>query len=297
MTAPNPAFRRNPEITQNDFNYLQQLLLERAGILLDHGKEYLAEARLTALADELGHGSIAELLDKAHAEGEFGALQRRVIEAMTVTETSFFRDLHPFQALRTIMLPELIRRRGPDAPIHIWCAAAASGQEIYSVALILNEHFPELARSRRVRLLATDISEAMLSRARAGSYSQIEVNRGLPAPLLVKYFAKRDTEWQIDEKLRTPIEFRQMNLAAPWPHLPPMDIVLMRNVMIYFDVETKRTVLGRVAKVLRPDGYLILGGGETTLHLDDTLKPETLGRVISYRLPQGPGVPTPRAAA
>ena len=269
-------------MTVNDFTYLQQLLLERAGILLESGKEYLAEARLAALAENEGLASIRELLDCAQSEGDSGYFQRKVIEAMTITETSFFRDFHPFEALRRHVIPEILAARAPERTLRVWCAAAASGQEPFSLAMLLREHFPQLA-AWKVSILATDISEAMLARARAGAYSQIEINRGLPAPLLVKYFRKQENEWHLHEEVRRTVEFRRVNLNGPWPMLPPQDVVMMRNVLLYFDLETKKAILERVGRVLRPEGYLFLGSGETTLNLVDRFAPVQHGKAICYR--------------
>ena len=269
-------------MTTDGFAYLQQLLLEHAGLMLEAEKKYLAEARLGPLAAQEGYESIETLLDAVQAGAGSGQLERKVIEAMTNSETSFFRDLHPFEALRKFVIPEIIARRAAERTLNIWCAATASGQEPYSLAMLLREHFPQLF-GWKVTLIASDISEAMLSRARAGAYNQIEINRGLPAPLLVRYFRRIDGEWQISEDLRRAIDFRRVNLTAVWPFMPAMDIVFMRNVLIYFDVPTKKAVLARVRRQLRPDGYLILGGGETTMNLDDSFAPTQFGKAICYR--------------
>jgi chemotaxis protein methyltransferase CheR len=269
-------------VTQNGFTYLQQLLLEHAGILLEAEKHYLAEARLGPLAAQEGFESIDALLDAVQAGGDAGFPVRKVIEAMTNSETSFFRDLQPFEALRKQVIPELIAHRATERTLTIWSAAAASGQEPYSLAMLLREHHPQLA-GWKVTLIASDISEAMISRARAGAYSQIEVNRGLPAAMLVKYFRRIDGEWQVVEELRRAIEFRRINLTAAWPFLPTMDLILMRNVLIYFDVPTKKAVLARVRRQLKLDGYLFLGGGETTMNLDESFVPTQYGKAICYR--------------
>ena len=269
-------------MTTNGFTYLQQLLLEHAGILLEAEKKYLAEARLSPLATQEAFETIDALLDAVQAGADAGLLERKVIEAMTNSETSFFRDLHPFEALRTAIIPELIAKRSAERTLTIWSAATASGQEPYSLAMLLREHFPQLV-GWKVTLIASDISESMLSRARAGAYSQIEINRGLPAPLLVKYFRRIDGEWQIAEELRRAIDFRRVNLTTAWPFLPTMDIILMRNVLIYFDVPTKKAVLARVRRQLKPGGYLMLGGGESTMSLDDSFAPAQFGKAICYR--------------
>ncbi|HEY3216105.1 MAG TPA: protein-glutamate O-methyltransferase CheR [Candidatus Eisenbacteria bacterium] len=270
-------------LSVNDFTYVRQLLLERAGILLESGKEYLADARLSALSLTEGYGSIGELLDRAQSERDFGPLQRKVIEAMTITETSFFRDLHPFEALRRHIFPQVLAARASERTLNIWCAAAASGQEPYSVAMVLREHFPQLA-GWKVLLLASDISESMLARARAGAFSQIEINRGLPAAHLVKYFRKQENEWFLSEDVKRMVEFRRINLTGPWPMMPPLDIVLMRNVLLYFDVDTKRTILERVSRVMRPEAVLFLGSGETTLNLVERFVPVPFGKAIGYQL-------------
>jgi chemotaxis protein methyltransferase CheR len=233
--------------------------------VLEPGKQYLVEARLTPVARRLNLGSLEELIAVLRRQPSDG-LQNEIIEAMVTTETSFFRDVIPFETLRKNVIPELIGRRREERRLNIWCAACSSGQEPYSVALMLRDYFPELT-GWNVRLLTSDISREMLARAREGRYTQFEVNRGLPVALLVKYFQQHGTSWQLKEEVRRMVEFQQINLASPWPFLPRMDLILLRNVMIYFDVETKKTILGRVAGLLRPDGYLLLGGAETTFNL------------------------------
>lgn len=282
MSLPARDSQSRPIMAVNDFTFLQQLLLERAGLLLGNEKKYLAEAKLSALAGEEGFGSLEELLGAVQLGEGAGELERKVIEAMTNAETSFFRDLHPFEALRRHVIPELIERRAAERTLHIWSAACASGQEPYSLLMMLAQSFPQLA-GWKVLLIASDISEAMLSRARAGAYTQIEVNRGLPAALMVKYFQRLDAEWQIHERFRQAVDFRRINLTGPWPYLPAMDLILMRNVLIYFDVPTRKVVLGRARKQLKPGGTLVLGGGETTLNLDEGFAPVQLGKAICYR--------------
>ena len=275
--------RDSARVSADDFTYLQRLLRERAGNALEPGKEYLAETRLAALAMQQGYGTVSALLESLYTEGEQGELHRQVTEAMAITETSFFRDLHPFDALRRGMLADKLASRTPDRTLNLWSAACSSGQEPYSIAMIIREHFPQLL-SGGVRLIASDFSEAMLARARSGRFTQIEVNRGLPAPLLVKYFTQHDTEWQVRDELCRMIEFRPLNLIASWPPLPPMDVIFLRNVLLYFDVETRRGVLRNVARALRPDGFLVLGGGETTLTLDEAYEPVQFGKTVCYRL-------------
>jgi chemotaxis protein methyltransferase CheR len=252
-------------MTAVEFDYVCRLVRDQSGIVLGAGKEYLVDARLTPVAHQAELGSVAELVGRLRAAPD-NALATRVVEAMVTTETSFFRDLHPFETLRTTVLPDLIRRRRDERRLAIWSAACSTGQEPYSVALLLKEHFPELA-ARRVDLLATDLSGDVLARARSGRFSQLEVNRGLPAALLVKHFRQHGATWELNEDVRRMVEFRELNLTRPWPPLPRADLVFLRNVMIYFDPAAKSAILDRVAKVLRPDGYLLLGGAETTLNL------------------------------
>ena len=187
---------------------------------------------------------------------------------MVTPETSFFRDGHPFVSLRSVVIPQLLRLRERQRALRIWCAAAASGQEPYSLAILLREYFPETLHWN-IHILATDLSETMLERCRRGEFSQHEVNRGLPTPLLLKYFHQDGSQWKLNESIRTMVEFSQLNLVRTWPPLTRFDLILMRNVMIYFDVKTKRTILRQIENVLQPDGYLILGGAETTMNLND----------------------------
>jgi chemotaxis protein methyltransferase CheR len=229
-----------------------------------------------------GFASFEELVAQLRAH-PFNGLHWKVVEAMTTNETSFFRDVHPFEALKKVILPEFLTKRASERKLHLWCAASSSGQEPYTVAMLLREYFPMLA-NWTIQFVASDISNEMVARSREGRYSQLEVNRGLPATLLVKYFQKQGMEWQIKEELRRMIEFHQVNLAEAWPSWPPMDIILMRNVMIYFDVETKKTILSKIRRLLRPDGYLFLGGAETTMNLDDAFERVQFDKSGCYRL-------------
>jgi chemotaxis protein methyltransferase CheR len=255
-------------MTGQDFETICRLLLERSAIALEPGKEYLVESRLAPLVHQLKLSSIEELIARLRTSADNG-LHRQIVEAMVTTESSFFRDHHPFEALRKVVIPNLVIRHQSDRSLNIWCAACSTGQEPYSIAILFREHFPELA-GWRISFIASDISQEVLTRARAGLYNQIEVNRGLPATLLVKYFEQHGTHWQVKPGLRSMVDFREINLALPWPALPPMDLVLVRNVMIYFDVNTKKTILGKLTRLLKPDGYLLLGGAETTFNLDDS---------------------------
>lgn len=257
-------------MTQQDFEIICKLLRDRSAVVLEAGKEYLVESRLTPLAQRLQLKSISDLVAQLRWQPGNG-LERQIVEALVTSESSFFRDHHPFEGLRQVLLPDLIKRRRDERRLNIWCAACSTGQEPYSLALLLREHFPELA-AWKVSLLASDLSRPVLERAREGRYHQIEVNRGLPAAMLVKYFEQHGTDWQLKPAVRGMVDFQEINLIQAWPSLPPMDLVLIRNVMIYFSVETKKAILGRLARVLRPDGYLVLGGAETTFNLDDSYR-------------------------
>jgi chemotaxis protein methyltransferase CheR len=261
-------------MTTGEFSYLQTLMHLHTGIVLEAGKEYLVESRLAPLARHAGFESLAEMIAKLRTRSPNG-LHRQVIEAMTTNETFFFRDFPAFQTLRNHLLPELIEKRAEERRISIWCAACSSGQEPYSVAMILHD-LPGISGWRR-QILGTDLSEAMLDRARAGRYSQLEINRGLPGPLLVRHFIRVGLEWEIGSDLREAVEFRRMNLSDPWPALPPMDLILMRNVLIYLGPETRARVLERVRAVLAEGGYLLLGGAESTYGIDEAFERVDLG--------------------
>ena len=254
-------------ITPSAFESLSRLLYAQCGLVLEPGKEYLVRGRLTPIMEKHRCQSLDQLLQRIQTNGSTGLLTE-VIEAMVTTETSFFRDFHPFETLRKTVLPALIEQRRKKKQLNIWCAASSSGQEPYSVALLIRDAFPEL-ESWKLFFSATDLSREMLTRCRTGRYSQLEVNRGLPTPLLLKWFKQEGANWQIDDRIRQTLSFSQLNLTQPWPPMPTWDLVLMRNVMIYFDAESKAAILARLTRVLAKDGFLILGGAETTLNLHD----------------------------
>jgi chemotaxis protein methyltransferase CheR len=265
-----------------DFEYVRALLRKKSGMVLEAGKEYLVETRLRPVAKQSGYASLADLIAQLRGR-PLNDLHLRVVEALMTNETQFFRDIHPFDALKTAILPELIDKRTAVRQLNLWCAAASTGQEPYSLVMLIAESFPDLA-AWDVRCIASDISDEILSRARQGSYRQLEVNRGLPAPLLGKYFCKQGTQWQIAEQIRSRVEFRNINLVMAWPSLPLMDIILLRNVLIYFDVETKTAILGKVRQLLKPDGYLVLGSSETTINLDTAFERVQFDKTVCYQL-------------
>ena len=269
-------------LASEDFDYVRLLLREQAGIRLDPGKEYLVETRLLPVAKQAGYASLSELIRNLRGR-PLQRLHRQVVEALMTNETQFFRDVHPFEALKTTILPELIQNRSAMRQLNVWCAAASTGQEPYSLAMLMADSFPEVA-NWNVQCLASDLSEEVLARARQGCYRPIEVSRGLPALMLMKYFRKEGTGWQIAEQVRRQVEFRNINLVIDWPPLPRMDIIFMRNVLIYMDTETKKTILARVRQLLKPDGYLFLGSTETTINLDSEFRQVPVQSTVCYQL-------------
>lgn len=258
------------------FAYVSDLVRREAAIVLAPGKEYLVEARLLPLSRAAGSPDVSAYICDVKARGTM-ADRTAVVEALTTNETSWFRDGEPFEALRSTVLPELLGRNA--SRISVWSAACSSGQEAYTVAMVLSDHAP----GRKIEILASDLSSEMLDRTKEGRYSQLEIGRGLPAPLMVKHFRRAGTQWQVSEALRAMVRTQRINLATPFPTLPTFDIVFLRNVLIYFDTATKRAILQRVRQVLHPQGFLFLGGAETTLGIDDSWGRTTVGRFTLYR--------------
>ncbi|MEO5838346.1 MAG: protein-glutamate O-methyltransferase CheR [Acidimicrobiales bacterium] len=262
-----------------DFDFVRELVYEHSAIALDVSKGYLVEARLSPLARREGLSSVTELIRRLR-NGET-RLRHDVVAAIATNETTFFRDVHPFDALRDALIPEVLAANGGRSLV-LWSAAASTGQEAYSLAMVVREHFPSVPN---VTILGTDFSADVVARAKRGRFSQLEVNRGLPARLLVKHFVRDGREWQVSDEIRRMVTFRQLNLARPLDRMPEIDIVFLRNVLIYFDAPTKAQVLRRVASVTRPGGYLFLGGSETTYGIDDSfelVRPSP--KTICYRL-------------
>lgn len=269
-------------VNAGTFDFLCNFVREKSAIVLEPSKAYLVESRLNPVARNNGFSSLDELV-AALRKPASRELARQVIDAMTTNESSFFRDLQPFESLKTVIIPELLERRSKDRTLNIWSNACSSGQEVYSIAMLLRESFPALA-GWKVRLIATDLSTTILKKAQEGIFNQTEVNRGLPMPMLLKYFTKSGLQWQIKEDVRKSIEFREVNLIESWPStLPTMDIVFLRNVLIYFSPETKTAILNKVHRILRPDGCLFLGGSETTMNLDTKFERVPVGKTTCYR--------------
>lgn len=268
-------------ITALEFDVVRKLIYERSAIVLEPGKEYLVEARLGPLARTDGC-TINQLIGRLRS-GTERTLTDRVVEALTTNETAFFRDVKPFETLKTSVLPEVIARKAASRTLNIWCAASSSGQEPYTIAMVLRENFPQLL-NWQVKIMCTDISTEMVARTKAGRYSQLEVGRGLPAPMLLKYFTRVGLEWEASPDLKRWLDVRPMNLAAPWAVLGKQDVVFCRNVLIYFDIETKKSILRRIRDLITPEGYLFLGAAETTRGLDDQFESMQIGSSGCYRV-------------
>ncbi len=269
-------------ISRTDFEFIREFVKSRSAIVLDDGKEYLVESRLLQVARKESLDSLEVLIQKLRL-GLDKSLQESVVDAMTTNETSWFRDLRPFEILREKILPEIFARNNPQAELNIWSAACSSGQEPYTIAMILKEHFAN-KHGWNINILGCDLSGEMVSRAKEGIYSKLELNRGLPALLMVKYFEQEGRNARIKKELRDMIDYRQMNLVKPWPYLPKMDVIFLRNVMIYFAPEVKREILRKIKTLLKPGGYLLLGAAETTINLDDSFEVMRLNRTTCYKV-------------
>ena len=265
-------------ISAPDFTFVTNMVRQRSSIDLQPGKEYLVESRLAPLARTMG-ADLAALVAKLRAGDD--RLRDAVVDALTTNETSFFRDARPFDTFVEHLLPDVVKT-AKSRQITIWSAACSSGQEAYSLAMLLLE-WQAKNPGWTARIVGTDISPSMVERARAGKFSQIEVNRGMRAPFLVKYFEQVGRDWVISKQARDLCRFERGNLAQPAVNVPQCDIVFLRNVLIYFDLDTKRTVLSHVRRVLRPGGFLVLGGAESTLNLDDSFQRTELGKAVVFR--------------
>lgn len=267
-------------MTPSEFDYLANLVKARSGIVLSADKMYLVESRLMPLARRNGKESLSALVGELRKPGR-EKLAEDVVEAMTTNESFFFRDKTPFEHFQKVMLPALKQARASSRRLRIWCAAASTGQEPYSLAMTLKERASEFA-GWQFEIVATDISREVLERARNGLYSQFEVQRGLPVQLLLKYFKQTGDKWQIDPGLRSMVQFRPFNLLESFSSLGQFDIVFCRNVLIYFDQATKSDILARLGRQIARDGYLVLGAAETVVGLTDAFRsaPEQRGLYV-----------------
>lgn len=271
-------------VAAEHFRYVQQLVMERSAIVLSEDKSYLVDARLAPIARAIGVADVNSVVDHARSRRD-PALEQRIVEALTTNETSWFRDNRPFQALEHVVLPELIERKRASRVLRIWSAACSTGQELYSLAILLEEKFPQLRAGWQVELVGTDLNTEMVRRATEGLYSNLEVNRGMPANLLVRYFHKEGAHWRAKEAIRDRSRFTKLNLVGTWPPMPSFDVVLLRNVLIYFDTKVKKEVLCRAVKQMAPGSYMLLGTAETPSGLCSDLVPVPTDGTVVYRLP------------
>jgi chemotaxis protein methyltransferase CheR len=274
-------------VTPPDYEYLRKLLKDHSGLDLSADKQYLIESRLLPLARKTGLPGISELVQKM--KGGSAAIITQVVEAMTTNETFFFRDKVPFDHFRDSIMPEMLQARAGRKSIRIWCAAGSTGQEPYSLAMCLKEMSAALG-GWRVEIIATDLSQEVLEKSKAGIYSQFEVQRGLPIQMLVKYFKQIGDLWQVNADIRAMVQHRQLNLLHDFSQLGVFDVIFCRNVLIYFDQDTKINIFNRLAKAIEPDGFLVLGAAETVVGLTEVFKPHPERRGL-YR-PNG-ARPTP----
>ncbi len=258
-------------MTPFDYDFLRRLLKERSGLDLAADKQYLVESRLVPLARKAGLPGIAELVQKVKSGGA-EALTTEVVEAMTTNETFFFRDKVPFDHLRDTILPTMLQSRASRKSLRIWSAACSTGQEPYSIAMLLKEKATALS-GWRVEIVATDLSQEVLEKSRSGIYSQFEVQRGLPIQLLVKYFTQTGELWQLNSEIRGMVQHKQLNLLQDFSHLGKFDVIFCRNVLIYFDQETKIKIFDRMVKSMEPDGMLVLGAAESVVGITDVFRP------------------------
>lgn len=278
-----------------DFDFLSRFLKERSGIVLTKDKMYLVDSRLTPLVRARSLPSL-EALVMALKSGKDLALAEEVIDAMTTNETFFFRDKVPFERFADVILPALKASRAGERRIRIWCAAASTGQEPYSLAMMLKERAAEFA-GWRIEIVATDISPTVIEKAKAGLYSQFEVQRGLPIQLLVKYFEQKGDKWQLSADVRGMVQFRMQNLLRDFTPLGPFDVIFCRNVLIYFDEATRSDILSRMARIMSRESFLVLGAAETVVGLSTSFKTHSDHRGLYVLAANGAGAVRRVAAA
>lgn len=275
------------KITPSEFKLFKQYILDISGIALRDGKEYLVETRLSPLAEELGCSSYAELYQKAKSTFN-KEIEKKIIDAISTNETYFFRDKSPFELLQYKIIPDLIDKRsnnrtGRKTNIRLWSAASSTGQEIYSIAMALDEINVTPAKYN-IKLLGTDISDAAIAKASYGKYNKFEIARGLDQKRLYKYFTQEKDSWKIKDQLRAMTQFKKLNLMKPFIGLGKFDIVLCRNVMIYFTSEDRRKIYNNIAKILEPDGYLLIGSTESLANDSDLFVPKRYLKSVFYQL-------------
>jgi chemotaxis protein methyltransferase CheR len=287
VVQPVRAARPASAISPDDYRYLQNYVYQQSGIVLDHDKHYLMDARLGPIVRKAGIRSVGDLCNLLRGVGGPGkpgaadAIKREVINAITTNETFFFRELAQYDALRTKVLPALMQQRKDIRKLRFWSAAASTGQEAYSLAMLLLELGIE---GWNVQIAATDLNDTVLEKAKQGKYLQIEVNRGLATSQLLRYFVRAGAEWQIKEEVRKLVQFETLDLRKNLRSRGPFDIIFCRNVLIYFDLETKRKILAEMRAALYRGGYLLLGGAETTINVDDQFRRVEMGGATLYQV-------------
>jgi len=269
------------EIHPDNYRFLQEYVYRESGSVLDGDKHYLLEARLMPIVTEMHLDTLNDLCALLRATSA-GSVRQQVVEAMTTNETFFFRDMPQYDALRTVVIPDLIEQRQATRKLSFWSAAASSGQEAYSLAMMLLEM---KLGNWDIEIYATDLSTRMLERARSGRYLQVEMNRGLPLEYLTRYFTRDGVGWQLNDEVRGMVKFAHIDLRQGMSTLGPFDVVLCRNVLIYFDVESRKNILREIRGAIRSGGYLLLGGSETTLNLDASFVQQTIGTAVLHRVP------------
>jgi chemotaxis protein methyltransferase CheR len=281
--------------TLQSFNAFCAYLRRSSGLVIGIDKQYLVESKIRPILRREKMAGLVELVSVLE-RGQAPALAKEVIEAMTVNETFFFRDKVPFDNFRQMMLPALIAARANEKCLRVWSAASSSGQEPYSLAMILLDEFAHKLQGWRIEVVGTDLSEAVLDKARKGVYTQFEVQRGLPTPLLLRHFAQVGDLWQINEKIRSRVTFTSFNLLSDYARLGKFDVIFCRNVLIYFDQARKSDILSRMGRILQPDGYLVLGASENIIGLQTGLAPHPQNRTFFIRAgAQGTSLPAPAA--
>jgi chemotaxis protein methyltransferase CheR len=267
--------------SDSDYAYLRDLVLAQSANLIDPSRNVLFDTRLTPIARSAGAANMEDFVNILRA-GRPAHLHRAVAEAMTVNETSFFRDMQPFEMLREVMIPSLIKERRKEQRLRLWSAASSTGQEAYSLAMLLAENFPELAHWD-VKIIGTDISRQVVDHAQRGRYRRLEMNRGLPARMLLKYFLRKGEEWEVTAQIRSMCEFQYANLCAPLLQLPEFDLVLLRNVLLYFSQPDRRALFSGVHRRMKPNGYLLLGNAEQAEDSTDLFEVEFAANCYFYR--------------
>jgi len=267
--------------SDSDYAYLRELVLAQSANLIDPSRNALFDTRLTPIARLAGASNLEDFVNILKA-GRPAHLHRAVAEAMTVNETSFFRDVQPFEMLREVVIPSLMKERRKERRLRLWSAASSTGQEAYSLAMLLVENFPELAHWD-VKIIGTDISRQVVEHAQRGRFRRLEMNRGLPARMLLKYFLRKGEEWEVTAQIRSMCEFQYANLCAPLLQLPEFDLVLLRNVLLYFSQHDRRALFAGVHRRIKPNGYLLLGNAEQAEDSTDLFEVEFAANCYFYR--------------